>query len=334
MKRQAILYFTVISIVLGGSLPKVQADLYLDDGGIHTIDYAIDFVFVSGHSFHEDEPTTVNVVTGGAINLLATDTGGQVNVYDGSINEISNYMDSGGSLINVYGGTTNLIWTHGGSVHYNVTNVYEGLINHLNLHGHGPANIYGGSIGRLYIDGANTAYIYGGMIGTGGIIIVDNGTVNIYGGYILGDIQTLYEGAILNIYGGYISGDIQNYYDYYGGGILNIYGGVVDGDITFIESVINISGGLLGGSLYSGAYSDITIHGSGFNYPYGVLTGSGILTGTLANGDFINCPFNTYFDLEYSEANGRIVLVPVPGAALLGVIGLAVSGLKLRRKTV
>jgi hypothetical protein len=68
--------------------------------------------------------------------------------------------------------------------------------------------------------------------------------------------------------------------------------------------------------------SQIIIYGSGFNYPYGTLTGSGLLTGTFPNGEPINIRFGVY-------ESGRIVLIPEPATLLLLVLGVPIiSGLR------
>jgi hypothetical protein len=111
------------------------------------------------------------------------------------------------------------------------------------------------------------------------------------------------------------SGYIRYYLDGCDSSQVNISGGLIDGDLgAYNYSQVTMSGGLIHNWLEAYDYSLLTIDGSGFNYPYGTLTGSGYLTGTLASGDLINNSFRTY-------GAGRIVLVPEPATLLLFGLG-------------
>jgi hypothetical protein len=246
---------------------------------------------------------------------------GIYNIYDGE----DIVIQSGNGVVNVYGGTRALIFNDAG---YTI-NAYGGSTRWWSCNGGSQNNVYGGYIDTIKMDSA-VLNIYGGVVGG---LDLRSGAVNIYGGYISGDIYSghITSSAAINIDGGIIDGDILLNM----AAPINIYSGYILGDLFLVSTDADIFGGHILGSLYPVAFSQITIYGSGFNYPFGILTGSGILTGTLANGDLINCSFNTFYNPDNPddlESNGTIFLVPVPGAVLLSAIGLAVSGWRLRRK--
>jgi hypothetical protein len=155
-----------------------------------------------------------------------------------------------------------------------------------------------------------------GKIG-GNLYAFDSSLINISGGVIGEDLYAR-DGSLINISGGVIDGIL---YAYNSWGHVDISGGSIGGDLHAWCSQVDISGGSIGGSLYAYGWGQVTIDGSGFNYPYGTLTGSGLLTGTLANGDLIANCFQTY---DYA----RIVLVPEPATLLLLGFGAVV----LRKK--
>lgn len=157
---------------------------------------------------------------------------------------------------------------------------------------------------------------------TGGLInynlfVYNSSQANISGGSI-GNYLYAGDSSQINISGG----SIGNYLDVRDSSQVNISSGSIGRDLGALQnSRVRISGGSIGRYLYAWDRSQITIDGSGFNYPYGTLTGSGLLTGTLASGDLINNYFYTY------DA-ARIVLVPEPATLLL--LGLGV--VMVRRK--
>jgi len=186
--------------------------------------------------------------------------------------------------------------------------------------GSSQVDMFSGSIGRdLWAYHNSCIRIFSGSIGNG-VLLPGSGQIDIYGGSIGGPLQGGY--GQVNIYGG----SIGNSAAATGSMQLNIFGGLIMGGLAAQNTgQVSISGGSISGNLWAYNNSQITITGSGFNYPYGIVTGSGLLTGVLANGDFMNTYFNTYND-------ARIVLVPVPGAVLLGLLGLSVAGWKLRKR--
>ena len=93
------------------------------------------------------------------------------------------------------------------------------------------------------------------------------------------------------------------------------------------ENPVTISGGEIKGCLRAYENSQISIYGPGFNFGFGAITAtSGRLTGTLADGTPINCDFYIY-------DNASVVLVPAPGALILGTIGAGLVGWLSRLRT-
>jgi len=184
-------------------------------------------------------------------------------------------------------------------------NIFGGSINaHLSIYQSSQVSISGGSIHYDFrADDNSQVNISGGSIG-GGSYAYGSSQVNISGGSMFGGLCA-HDTSQVNFSGGSISGELH----------------------VFEDSQVNISGGSLGGNLLVLDTSQIIIYGKGFNYPYGTLTGWGLLTGTLASGDLINRYFQTYGD-------GQIVLISAPGSIVLGGIGVGFVGCLLRRRTI
>jgi len=199
--------------------------------------------------------------------------------------------------------------------------------------------VTGGTITyNLFVYDSSKANIFDGVINYQ-LFAFESSQVSVSGG-IIGDTLFAHENSLINI----SNGSIYNYLDIThnsqanisGGTIGNIYarqysqvdisGGTIQGNFTSdYFSSANITGGTIGGSICVRDQSQLTIYGSGFNYPYGTITGSGTLTGMLASGELINNDFSTI-------GNARIVLTPVPSAVILGSLGLTFSGWLLRRR--
>lgn len=145
-------------------------------------------------------------------------------------------------------------------------------------------------------------------------------TVVINGGTFLDDIKT-YGNSKLHLNDGAVTDGIGLYSDKKS----RITGGTVGGGIWVgdesVSTELEISGGILNGRLHCSNESLITIQGTNFNFPLGEIcrlieispedpegeptyqeiNRTGILTGTLSNGDPINVKFFIY-------GNSNIVL--------------------------
>jgi len=173
----------------------------------------------------------------------------------------------------------------------------------------------------LYVYDSSQANISGGRIDWF-LNASNNSLVRISGGLISGVLSTQ-DDSYVDISDGLIGAYLQVCQNSH----VSISGGSLGSDLyTFDSSQLDISGGTIGGSLITNEYSQITIYGSGFNHPYGILTGTGLLTGILANGDLISNHFQTY---SYS----RIILVPEPTMLLLLGLGAVIVGKKRYEQT-
>lgn len=176
---------------------------------------------------------------------------------------------------------------------------------YLSVYDSSQANISGGLI-CVYLDAYNSSQVSISAVEIGtSLTAYDSSQVSISGGSI-GTYLYAYNYSKVNITGGSIGYDL----DARGASQINISDGLIGaGLFAYESSQVNIIGGRVigtgSGALYALGNSQINIYGSDFNYPYGPLIGSGILTGTLANGDSINNRFEIYPD-------AKIVLVPEP----------------------
>lgn len=150
----------------------------------------------------------------------------------------------------------------------------------------------------------------------------NNSRVNILGG----DIGHLHSYDTSQVT---ISKGIVDYFDASSSSQLRMSGGTVSSLTTFDYTDVTISGGNISQIIIYGC-SFVTIEGSNFAIngrpvslgPTGNYL-SGQLTGTLANGDFLNTQFQI-------RSVGTLILAPVPEPCTLAMLGLA--GLLLSRR--
>jgi len=97
---------------------------------------------------------------------------------------------------------------------------------------------------------------------------------------------------------------------------VDILGGSIQKIVAYDSSIVHISGGTIG--LVQAGYDDdghtsiVTILGTDFNYPYGAIPDdAGTLTGTLANGDPIDAPFEIHSDASI------VLAVPEPNTVIM-----------------
>ena len=126
-------------------------------------------------------------------------------------------------------------------------------------------------------------------------------------------------------------GSIGGWFGPYDNSQVTIYGGHRI-EWLDVSSQVRIVGSDFGVYRYDENYANPVLVFSG----YGDLTSSFFdpfdpfrysLRGTLANGDLLEVSAISAY------ADGQISLVPLPGAVLLGAIGLSVAGWRLRRQT-
>lgn len=92
---------------------------------------------------------------------------------------------------------------------------------------------------------------------------------------------------------------------------------------------MSISGGRVN-HLYGYVDSSITFYGydfmamDGLTLVDGYVLGTGRLAGKWFNG--------TYFSTDILENRGTIMVIPAPGAFLLGTLGLSFAGWKLQKR--
>lgn len=198
----------------------------------------------------------------------------------------------------------------------------------------GIINIRGGSVHFLDALDNSQVNISGGAIGQA-LAAFDTSQINVSGGAI--DDIYADDTCQINIFGGLIS-DLHPQ----GSSQVAIFGGSVNSFGATGSSQIAIFGGAFG---KLGLQTDaiLTMYGSGFavdGTPVDYIELTSLLgdsygyepyrqlTGTLLSGE----PLNSDFRIGH---NAKIVLVapvPLPGAVLLGMLGLGVAGMKLRKQ--
>jgi len=198
---------------------------------------------------------------------------------------------------------TTVNWLDGGILLYpywlsgygdSTINIFDGtVIRYLNAWENCQVTIYDGSVYSLSTLDNSKAKIFGGSTDIH-LNPQDKSEVEIYGGSISSG-WTAYENSQVTIFGGSIGKEMRAGYSDF-----------CSSTITLIGSDFAINGMSVGyGEYDTGGWSVV----------------GGTLTGTLANGDYLDSRF-------YIRGDSRIVLAPIPapGALLLGSIGVGIVG--------
>ena len=218
--------------------------------------------------------------------------------------------------------------------------------------GHTTVNLLDGGAIEAYLRayGNSQVNMLGGIIGNT-LDAYDNSQVNMSGGTI-GLHLYAHGSSHIMMTGGLLQDDLRAYDD----SNVNVSGGTITNQLsTYNHSLVVISGGsmssivpcdfsqvdIFGGSLLGGGHkiqanhgpSIVNIYGVGFNYGYGAVTATGgTLTGTLTFGQPISWGFLRWPDHEPIIMLTERAIIPLPGAFLLGTLGLSVAAWKLRRR--
>jgi len=294
-KRNVAVLVAVLVVVFCLTLPRADATVVFDDGGINDIDYEInDSVEVRDDTFF-GRITTVNLLGGGSIrwSLIAYQRS-LVTVSGGSIG--SNLLAYNSSQVTVSGGSIGEFLQA-----YNSSQVMvsSGLVNsYLWAGDSSQVTVSGGSVGRWLVARDSSQLIVSAGSIEEDLSARDSSQVTISGGSI-GLALIASETSEVTISGGLIGEEIW-------AGVHPTH----DSLITFLGSDFAINGISVG-------YGEFDTGGSDWVH--------GTLTGTLANGDPLNNGFYIYGD-------SSIVLVPEP--ATIGLLGLGSLVLLRKRRMV
>lgn len=190
-------------------------------------------------------------------------------------------------------------------------------------------NISGGTIGNGFIAFDDSSVTVSGGSMNGSFIMFDNSEASITGGsfdhfqsssYSNSSLVNTTISTVLTEHNSILTIDnilVTDTVEVHAESQLTIYSGsIIDDLFTQGQSQVNMFGGIIGDILNLIDDSVITLYGNDFNYGYGEITHStGVLTGTLANGDPIN---NRY----YVNDTATLILAPVPEPSTLLLLTL------------
>jgi hypothetical protein len=286
--------------------------------------------------------------------------------YDGRawhVYDNSQLTMNGGGFMDVCGAYDNTELTmNGGNLEYLLVGGHsrmtwnDGGISDAYFLDNTQVTINGGGFNAFIMSGNGRVTMNGGMGGAlGGFNIGETSRATINNGFF----GTLYTGgdsrATLNGGDGWVEAD--------GNSRVTVNDGEISGLTTRGSSQITVNGGAVQADLF--AWDNGSLRISGADFPDGLMasaTDNGLITfvgsnfSVYRNEDRTDLVFSGYGDLTSSfdgcwlwgtlaggdsfgnlylgiEGEGQISLVPVPGAVLLGLLGLSVAGWRLRRRT-
>ena len=270
----------LVIIVCCSNVWATEVEIF-DDGLVHEINNPrIDYDCYVLDSYSQ-EPTTLNIVQGGMIYHTWVFDRSSVNVLGGAINyELYAYDDSHVTIVaGVIGAVGRDLFAHNRS---QVVVSGGGLGGELHLYDDAALHMSDGTIGfAAFANNNSKLYITGGSLGTNSrdLMMYNHSELYLSGGNLRRHLV------------------ICNYSKVF------MTGGVIGFDLVALdESQVVISGGWVDRYLNPKNDSIIIVLGNNFNLPLGYISNtSGILTGTLANGDSINVDF-------IREGSGAILL--------------------------
>lgn len=186
-------------------------------------------------------------------------------------------------------------------------------------------NVFGGNVCWLSMFDSSELNIYDGKVGhpAAGTSFFCSSVVNIFGGYII--IPQASMNSVVTISGG----TVEHYMSAKGNSTITVSGGNIntevgigaygDGSINFIGTDFAIDGMPVDYGQWFGP-------GGEYEPIQGIRT-EGTLTGTLANGQYLDSEFRIYEDASIS-----LVQAPIPEPATILLLGLGALFLKRRRR--
>jgi hypothetical protein len=282
MKRQSIL---VVAMIVCMVAPQVMATLEFNDGGQHTIDYAISDLLVTVDKATPDAGTMVDLVDGGSLFNLWSYGQSIVNISGGTVEQYLRIYEN--STATISGGSVTLV------ISYNTSRVAVSggfITDNLDVQDDSTVTVDGATIDNMYASGDSDVTIYGGTFDSY-ISVHDNSRVSILGGSI----------------GTHLVSEGQSQITFSGGTIGTVIRTGHFSNPIWDTSVITFEG------------TGFAINGMGVGYGQYFASdySAGILTGTLANGDALD-------NIFYIYDGASIVLVPEPTTLLLLGLGAVI----------